>query len=84
MRYSLVDHAMGDNNRLVIAARGEQWIPQMEGDTADGIAMQSHCLIRFRGQIQVEPEHLLVVGGDQQIVALWMYGHARYPLGVGQ
>lgn len=74
---------MGDNDRLVIAARCEERIAQMEGHAAHGIAMQTHCLIWFRGQIQIEPKHLLVIGGDQQIVALGMYGHARYPLGVG-
>lgn len=48
------------------------------------LAMQTQRLVGFGGQVQVEPQHLLVVRGHEQIVALWMHGHVRDPLAVRQ
>jgi len=80
----LIDHAMGDDHSLVIAAGSKERISKMESNTANCIAMESHGLVGLCGQIQIEPEHLFVIGGHQQIVALGMNRHARYPFGVGQ
>ena len=75
---------MRNNNRLIITARCKQGITQMKRNTAHGIAMQTHCLIWFGGQIQIEPQHFLVICGNQQIITFGMYGHARNPFGIGK
>lgn len=82
--YSLVDHSVGHNNCLIVTARCKQWIPQMVCHSTNCLPVQTQRLIGFRGQIQIEPQHLLVVGGHEQIVSLGMHGHIRDPLTVGQ
>lgn len=61
----LIHHAMGDDHSLVIAARSKERISKMESNTANCIAMEPHGLVGLCGQIQIEPQHLFVIGGHQ-------------------
>ena len=38
------------------------------------------CLVRLRGEVKVEPDESLVVGGDEDVVTRWVNCHGGYPL----
>lgn len=78
----LVDHAVRHDNRLIVTGRRKQRITRMVSGTTNSILVQANRLIWFGGQIQVEPEHLLVVRRYQQIVTLRMNRHVRNPFTV--
>lgn len=75
---------MRNDNAPIIGSGSEERIPLVEGDASDGVAVQPQRLIRFRTQVQIEPQHLPVVGTDQQIITAHMNRHRRYPLGIRQ
>ena len=60
---------MTDGDGSVVAGRGEQRISLMILDRAKGIGVEAQRLVRQAGQVEVEPEHLLVECADQQVVA---------------
>lgn len=50
----------------------------------DSGTVQSQSLIRFRAQIQVEPQHFPIVRPHEQIIPSGMYRHRWNPLGISQ
>lgn len=53
--YSLVDHAVADDDVVVVPGRREQRVPAVEGHGAHRAAVQPQRLVRLRRQLQVEP-----------------------------
>lgn len=65
MSNSLVDHAVGDDEAGVVTARCEQRVGLVEVYATYSRAVQSQCLVRLGGQVQVEPQGFAVVRADQ-------------------
>lgn len=81
-RNSLINHPMRHDHTPVVRSRGEERIPLVEGNVTYRTSMQSQRLVRFRAQIQVEPERLAIVSTYYEIVSAWMNSHRRDPLGI--
>lgn len=83
-QHLLVHHSVRHDYRLIVTGGRKQRIACVIRRASHSVLVQAYRLVRFGGQIQVEPQHLLVIGGHQQIVTLRVDGHVRNPFAVGQ
>ena len=72
---------MADGDIAVVAGRGEQRVPLVVLDGAESVGVVAQGLVGHAGQVQVEPEDLLVEGPDQEVVATRVDWHGGDPLG---
>lgn len=75
------NHSIEDINTAVIGATGEERVFGAEVNLADGLVVVFEVFVGCGPHVHVEPDDLLVVGAENEVVALRVDGQRGDPLG---